>query len=127
MTTTSTRAYRIRARRQNTPANALKFVTDPICGGHLRGVAHPERPDRVEAVAARLREERILAQTIAARDASNEAIERVHTRAYRELAEREIERLTQARYLSTGDTVVDAASYRAALRAAGGAIAAAEA
>jgi acetoin utilization deacetylase AcuC-like enzyme len=78
-------------------------------------------------VASRLRAERILAQSIAARDASNEAIERVHTRAYRELAQREIERLTQARYLSTGDTVVDAASYRAALRAAGGAIAAAEA
>ncbi|MGA9417802.1 MAG: hypothetical protein WBV40_01535, partial [Candidatus Cybelea sp.] len=64
-------------------------------------------------MAARLRAERVLAHSIAARDASNEAIERVHTRAYRELAQREIERLTQARYLSTGDTVVDAASYRA--------------
>ncbi|MGA7355256.1 MAG: hypothetical protein WBW76_07485, partial [Candidatus Cybelea sp.] len=79
----------------------------------MRGVAHPERPDRVEAVAARLRADRVLAQTIAVRDASNEAIERIHTRVYRELAQREIERLTQARYLSTGDTVVDAASYRA--------------
>jgi acetoin utilization deacetylase AcuC-like enzyme len=69
----------------------------------------------------------VLARSIAAFDAGNEAIERVHTRPYRELAQRETERLAQARYLSTGDTVVDAASYRAAVRAAGGAIAAAQA
>ena len=50
----------------------------------------------------------------------------MHDRAYRELALREIGGLTSARYLSTGDTVVDATSYRAALRAAGGAIAAVE-
>lgn len=74
-----------------------------------------------------MRAQSILAQSIAARDASNEAIERVHTQAYRELAERETAQVTQARYLSTGDTVVDAASYRAALRAAGGAVVAAEA
>ncbi|HXO17324.1 MAG TPA: histone deacetylase [Candidatus Dormibacteraeota bacterium] len=90
-------------------------------------MAHPERPDRVELVAARLRAEGVLEHSIAARDASDQEIERVHVRAYRELAQRETERLTQARYLSTGDTVVDATSYTVARRAAGGALAAVEA
>jgi acetoin utilization deacetylase AcuC-like enzyme len=105
----------------------LKFVTDPLYAQHLRGVAHPERPERVEAVAARLRSAGVLAQTLSARDASDLEIERVHTRAYLDLVERETERLENARYLSTGDTVVDAGSYAAARRAAGGAIAAVEA
>jgi acetoin utilization deacetylase AcuC-like enzyme len=102
----------------------LKFVTDPIYGDHLRGVAHPERPDRVEMVAARLRALGVLAQTVPARDASDEAIERVHSAAYLELVERETAGVTEAAYLSTGDAVVDATSYRVARRAAGGAIAA---
>ncbi len=89
-------------------------------------MAHPERPDRVERVAALLRAEGVLEHSIAARDASDQEIERVHVRAYRELAQRETERLTQARYLSTGDTVVDATSYAVARRAAGGALAAVE-
>jgi acetoin utilization deacetylase AcuC-like enzyme len=108
-------------------ALGLKFLTDPLFGGHLRGVAHPERPDRVEAVGARLEAAGVLAQRIAARDATDDEIARIHTRAYLELVERETSGLTQPRYLSTGDTVVDAGSYRAARRAAGGAIAAVEA
>ena len=75
---------------------------------------------------ARLRAAGVLGEPLAARDATDEEIERVHDRGYRELALREIDGLTSARYLSTGDTVVDATSYRAALRAAGGAIAAVE-
>ena len=47
--------------------------------------------------------------------------------AYLELVERETAGLKEARYLSTGDAVVDATSYRVARRAAGGAIAAVEA
>jgi acetoin utilization deacetylase AcuC-like enzyme len=105
----------------------LKFVTDPLCADHLRGVAHPERPERVEAVAAALRARGVLGQSIPARDASDEEILRVHTRRYFDLVERETARLHEARYLSTGDTVVGEASYRAARRAAGGAIAAVEA
>jgi acetoin utilization deacetylase AcuC-like enzyme len=64
---------------------------------------------------------------VPARDASDTEIERVHARGYVELVEREIGSAQGARYLSTGDTVVDVASYRAARRAAGGAIAAVEA
>lgn len=66
-------------------------------------------------------------QPIPARDATDVEIERVHTPEYLELVERETSSPTSARYLSTGDTVVDASSYRAARRAAGGAIVAAEA
>ena len=92
----------------------------------MRGVAHPERPDRVEVVAARLRESGLLTQTIPARDATDAEIERIHTAEYLELVERETSGLTNPRYLSTGDTVVDARSYAAARRAAGGAIVAVE-
>jgi acetoin utilization deacetylase AcuC-like enzyme len=105
----------------------LRFVTDPLYAEHLRGVAHPERPERVEAVAARLREAGVLVQSLTARDASDEEIEGVHARAYLELVKRETEGLSSAKYLSTGDTVVDAGSYAAARRAAGGAIVAVEA
>jgi len=64
---------------------------------------------------------------VPARDATDVEIERVHARGYVELVEREVGQTDGARYLSTGDTVVDATSYRAARRAAGGAIAAVEA
>jgi len=107
----------------------LKFVTDPLYAEHLRGVAHPERPERVEAVAARLRDARVLKEEIAARDATDAEIERVHSSRYVALIEREVEALAgvgRARYLSTGDTVVDASSLRAARRAAGGALVALE-
>jgi len=90
-------------------------------------VAHPERPDRVEAVGARLADSGVLTDRVAARDACETEIERVHARGYVELVEREVAATEGARYLSTGDTVVDAASYRAARRAAGGAIVAVDA
>ncbi|MBV9056258.1 MAG: histone deacetylase, partial [Candidatus Eremiobacteraeota bacterium] len=107
----------------------MKFVTDPLYAEHLRGVAHPERPERVEAVAARLRDSGVLKEEIAARDATDAEIERVHSTRYVALIEREIEALRgvgRVRYLSTGDTVVDESSLRAARRAAGGAVVAAE-
>ena len=69
----------------------------------------------------------VLAQTLSARDASDEELERVHPPGYLELLRRETEHLVGARYLSTGDTLVDASSLRAARRAAGGAIAAVQA
>jgi acetoin utilization deacetylase AcuC-like enzyme len=103
----------------------LKFVTDPLYGEHLRGVAHPERPERVTAVAAALGELGILREAIDARDATDEELERVHARSYVALVERETNGLAQARYLSTGDAVIDASSSAVARRAAGGAIVAA--
>ncbi|MBV9333085.1 MAG: histone deacetylase, partial [Candidatus Eremiobacteraeota bacterium] len=105
----------------------LKFVTDPLYGEHLRGVAHPERSERVTAVAAALTADGTLREKIPARDATDEELERVHARGYVELVERESNGLAQARYLSTGDAVIDATSARAARRAAGGAVVAARA
>jgi acetoin utilization deacetylase AcuC-like enzyme len=109
----------------------LKFVTDAIYGDHLRGIGHPERPERVEVVASRLRRMRVLGpHTLVARDATDEELERVHTREYLELVTREVEaaeRGHSARYLSTGDVVVDGKSLAVARRAAGGAIVAVEA
>ena len=81
----------------------------------------------MEEVSARLRADGVLAESLAARDASDEEIARVHRRPYIELVERETSGLAAARYLSTGDAVVDATSYRVARRAAGGAIVAVEA
>ncbi len=68
-----------------------------------------------------------LEDRLAARDASDEEIVRVHTPAYLELVRRETAGLAHARDLSTGDTLVDAASFAVARRAAGGAIVAAQA
>jgi acetoin utilization deacetylase AcuC-like enzyme len=78
-------------------------------------------------VQARLRADGLLAQTRNARDASDEELQRVHAPGYLELLRRETEQLVGARYLSTGDTLVDATSLRAARRAAGGAIVAVQA
>jgi acetoin utilization deacetylase AcuC-like enzyme len=74
-----------------------------------------------------LRERGVLRGSIAARDASDAEIERVHARRYLELVERETQRSSEARYLSTGDVVVDESSCRVARRAVGGTIAAVEA
>ncbi len=75
---------------------------------------------------ARLRARGVLGRTSNARDASDEELQRVHAPAYLELLRCETEHLVGARYLSTGDTLVDANSLRAARRAAGGAIVAAQ-
>jgi acetoin utilization deacetylase AcuC-like enzyme len=93
----------------------------------LRRTPHPERPERVETVEAQLRAAGVIGETLPARDASDDEIVRVHAPRYLELVRRETAGLTNARYLSTGDTLVDESSYAAAVRAAGGAIVAAEA
>jgi len=102
-------------------------VTDALYGDHLRGVGHPESPDRVEVVVSRLRASGLLNDTVPARDASDLEIERVHAATYVELVKREIGDLDGPRYLSTGDVVVDPRTLEVARRAAGGAIAAMEA
>ncbi len=69
----------------------------------------------------------VLVDSLAARDASDEELARVHRPAYIELVRRESAEATDARYLSTGDVLVDASSFRVARRAAGGAIVAMQA
>jgi acetoin utilization deacetylase AcuC-like enzyme len=106
----------------------MLLVYDEIYREHLRGIPHPESPERVEAVAAALRRRSLgSGGFVAARDATDEEIERVHAPRYVELVRAEGTRMRgHAGYLSTGDTVVDERSLAVARRAAGGAIVAAE-
>jgi len=105
----------------------VKFVYDALYGDHLRNLGHPESPDRVEVVAARLGVRGLLDEPLRARDAGDAEIGLVHAADYVELVKREIGELSEPRYLSTGDVVVDARTLDVARRAAGGAVAAVEA
>jgi acetoin utilization deacetylase AcuC-like enzyme len=105
----------------------LQIVYDAIYGDHLRGLGHPESPDRVEVVAARLAQRGLAHDVAQPRDADDREIERVHAQRYVELVKREIGDLSGPRYLTTGDVVVDARTLDVARRAAGGAIGAMEA
>ncbi len=105
----------------------MKIVYDELYGDHLRGIPHPESPERVEAIAEFLRRRGDLEDVIAPRDATEEEIERVHQPGYFDLVRTEVSQLhARAGYLSTGDTVVDERSFAVARRAAGGAIVAME-
>lgn len=102
-------------------------VYDELYTEHLRGVDHPESPDRVAYVAAHLARAGLLECRAAARDASDAELESVHPRAYLERVKRDVATVgANAGYLSTGDTVIDSSSLYVARRAAGGAIAAME-
>ena len=57
----------VRVRATPREAHRLKFVTDPLYGEHLRGVAHPERPERVEAGRRAFARRRRARQTACAR------------------------------------------------------------
>jgi len=103
-------------------------VYDELYTEHLRGTNHPESPDRVAYVAGRLGAAGLLEDRVAARDASDAELERVHPHAYLERVKRDVETVgARAGYLSTGDTAIDASSLSVARRAAGGALAAMEA
>jgi len=105
----------------------MRIVYDEIYGDHLRGIPHPESPDRVEVVASFLRESGRLESHLPARDASDAEITAVHSPAYLETVKRETQALdAHAAYLSTGDTVIDRHSLAVARRAAGGALCAME-
>lgn len=103
------------------------IVLPPQAGEHVTGDGHPERPDRVRAIADRLAAEGLLARArmIQPRPATDEAILRCHTPDYLRLVEREV--AEGRRRLSTGDTQICAASLEVARRAAGSVIAAVDA
>src|SRR5579884_3435146 len=105
----------------------MLVVHDELYRDHLRGIPHPESPERVEAIAAVLADRGLLRNDIPARDATDDEIARVHAPAYLGTVRREVFALRgHAGYLSTGDTVVDERSLDVARRAAGGAIVAAQ-
>lgn len=106
----------------------MLVVYDDRYGDHLRGIPHPESPERVEFVASALRERGQLDELIPASDATDGDILRVHVAEYLETVKRESAALQGvAAYLSTGDTVIDRSSLEVARRAAGGAMAAVDA
>lgn len=110
-----------------TATHRTGFVSDPLGLEHVTPEGHPESPARLTAILGEL-DRSGLARTLEAippRDATAAEIERCHAHDYAETVRYEIS--TGARVLSTGDTYVCPASWRAAVRAAGCAVAATDA
>ncbi|MBN1419820.1 MAG: histone deacetylase [Planctomycetes bacterium] len=103
------------------------FVYDERYLDHKPGRFHPERPERVRAIAEGLREEKLLETLvrIPARFAEVEEIEAAHDPAYVRIA-REV-CASGATSLPTGDTDISRESYEIARLAAGGVLAAVDA
>ncbi|HXG62536.1 MAG TPA: histone deacetylase [Planctomycetota bacterium] len=101
------------------------LVTDPLYLEH-RAPGHVERPERIQAILEHFRGRGLLARlnALAARDAREEELTLVHDRAYVEFIRRASER--GGGWLDP-DTYVNERSYAAAVRAAGGVLAAVEA
>jgi acetoin utilization deacetylase AcuC-like enzyme len=106
------------------------FVYDPVFLEHKTGTGFPERPERLTAIVKRLKEKGLLAKLVELKPAADplEWIAAVHAPAY-------IERVKKASaacgdaidHLDTGDCPISARTYDAAVAAAGGALAAADA
>ena len=102
------------------------FLTSPLFARHDTGPGHPERSQRLDAIARRLEASGLLSELAVevAPAAARESIALVHDPAY----VREVESAVAggARVLDEGDTRVSSDSFRAALAAAGGAVLAAD-
>lgn len=105
---------------------ATLLLTHPACLDHLTPAGHPERPDRMRALAQALADERFEAlKREEAPRAEVEAIARVHPTTY-------IEALREAAPSEglvrlDADTVMSPGSFEAVLRCAGGAVRAVDA
>jgi acetoin utilization deacetylase AcuC-like enzyme len=100
----------------------MLIVGDERCSAHLEGIAHPESPARLLTLLRHLERTGLSAERREARDATRDELTLVHPAGYVDLVHDEIERLqasVPAAYLSTGDTIIDHASWGAAVRAAG--------
>jgi acetoin utilization deacetylase AcuC-like enzyme len=95
---------------------ATALLADPISKQHEPGAGHPERPERFDAVLRALGA--LEMPRVGARAATDDELALCHTRAYIDLARREI--LAGMPDLSTGDTAVSRKSLEVALHAAGG-------
>jgi acetoin utilization deacetylase AcuC-like enzyme len=106
-------------------ALALKtlLVTHPSGLAHEMGPGHPERPDRLRAIERQLDKERFQFLTrVAAPLATREALLRVHPESYLDALEEASPR--EGLTALDSDTAMCPATLEAALRAAGGAVAA---
>lgn len=106
------------------------ILFDPIFLRHLTGGFHPERPSRLDAILASLKQNRLLDQhnQLHPRKASLEELSLAHHPDYISLVERECERCRMHGWddgsytLSTGDVQISPASFEVASHAAGGAL-----
>jgi acetoin utilization deacetylase AcuC-like enzyme len=97
------------------------LVSHPACLDHLTPAGHPERPDRLRALAQALQDERFDALVRAeAPRAEVEMIALAHPRAYVEAIADATPKEGLVRL--DGDTTLSPGSYEAAARAAGGAV-----
>ena len=98
------------------------FLFDPLYANHLTGPGHPERPERLDAILGESRDLDLI--RIPARDATFEELHTVHEEGY---PARIRDRIKAGESMLDADTAVSAGSFRAAIRAAGGALALGEA
>ncbi|MGY8992822.1 MAG: histone deacetylase family protein [Rhodospirillales bacterium] len=102
------------------------LYSHPVCTDHNPGHGHPERPDRLRAIFAALDDEYFsLLHREQAPKANLATIERVHNADYLEILQSSIPQ--EGLIHLDPDTVLSPASYEAALRAAGAAVAAVDA
>jgi acetoin utilization deacetylase AcuC-like enzyme len=96
------------------------FLADPAVREHLAGRAHPECPERFDAVVAGIARAGLLERLtrVGPRAATEDELMLGHTPEYLRTARRDVE--SGRPYLSTGDTDITAGSWDAAARAAGG-------
>ncbi len=103
------------------------WFTARACHEHDTGSGHPERPERLVAIEERLESSGLAGELehAEAQDVPVALLARVHAAAYVDRVRMEI--TGGARYVDSPDAPVSAASYAAALRAAGGATGAVDA
>jgi acetoin utilization deacetylase AcuC-like enzyme len=101
-------------------ATTTALLLDSVYKQHLTGSGHPERPERLDAVAGGLEREGLVrdAVRLPPRRATEDEIAMAHAREYIAVVRRDIAR--GAHDLSTGDTSVSPKSLDVALEAAGG-------
>jgi acetoin utilization deacetylase AcuC-like enzyme len=108
------------------PATKTGFVYGDIYLQHKTGAGHPERPERLTAIVARLKKAGVLEKlvTIQPREAPEEWLTTIHSPqhlvAIRKVAE-------EAAHAGSRDTPVSNDSYKVAVQAAGGVLAAVDA
>ncbi len=96
------------------------LMADPIFREHLAGRAHPERPERYDAVVEGLARAGLLQRMrrMEGRTATEDELLLCHTAEYLQTVRRDVE--SGRPYLSTGDTDITPNSWEVAARAAGG-------
>jgi acetoin utilization deacetylase AcuC-like enzyme len=102
------------------PDLSTLFISHPISLQHEMGDGHPERPDRIRAIEHVLETEdfQTLLRDTAPRG-TLEAVLRVHPRDYHDVLQREAPDQGYAQL--DADTIMNPASYEAAMHAVGGA------